>query len=98
MELDHKIHFVRHLAATHLPAPVGRHFRPRLVNKQKYLLLLDYPKCGRTWLRPASKDIRSRKMRAGGADHLENHLNAEDLDYVRATYRDSWAFQKLGYA
>lgn len=51
-----------------------------------------------SWLRPASKDARSRKMRAGGADRPEDHLSAEDLDYVRATYRDSWAFRKLGYA
>lgn len=50
-----------------------------------------------SWLRPASRDPRARKMRAGGADKLQDHLDTADRAYIKAVYQMSPAFRELGY-
>lgn len=47
----HRLELARHLAYHHLPPFLGRHFKAKVKNKTNYYFLLEFPKCGRTWLR-----------------------------------------------
>lgn len=47
----HSIRLLRHLASVHAPPRLRRLAPPLVTNRDRFYKLIEYPKCGRTWIR-----------------------------------------------
>lgn len=79
----HGARFVRHIASRHVPFGVGKYLRILPSDLKRYILL-EYPKCGRTWLRFMINQAESRAFGIPLINALHGVPYAEfDLPRVR---------------
>ncbi len=78
MPLIHHLRLARHIGSTHLPK-IGKWLAPKK-SKHHFYLLLEYPKCGRTWLRFMINQAETRVSSVPlintlhGVNYPEHHL------------------------